>query len=68
MGPSIKMSLYTYKSSSGQKFTYSHHEDECHGNLGRLIISLRCSLFQGRMIAQHASLITLKKQKLGAQV
>lgn len=26
MGPSIKMSLYTYRSSSGQRFTYTHHE------------------------------------------
>lgn len=51
--------------SCGQKFTYAHRGQGCHGNL---MISLSCFFLQGGMIAQHTFLMALAKQELGAIV
>lgn len=44
----------------GQKFPYTDRGHRFHGILGLLIISLKCFFFQGEMIVQRTSLMTLQ--------
>lgn len=51
------------------KFSYSHHGHRCHGNYRYVGFHDFHELFffQGWMTVQHTSIMTLKKQELGAQ-
>lgn len=53
-----------FKYNCSQKFKYTHHEHECHGNIGLSMTSQSCFLFWGRKIVQHTYL-TENKQENG---
>lgn len=45
--------------SSGQTFTYTHHGHKCHGNLGRLMISLSCPFSREKFLSSSVTLTSI---------